>query len=448
MKVAAESSVRAVNPRMTRAAAHSARPQPAGPLACMMLFYIVIVVGRVADVVPLLSGLQLAKIVIVLSVLIAFQKRDAMAPTQVWSLVPAKLTLEIMLLMTVSILFSVLRSGTLGVITGTVLSVSVGLVLIIKSAKTWQATRVLLFGCVISAIVLAAAARVTSFAGRAGEISSLDPNDFAFVLDGLLPIAVAFALISPGIKKLCYIAASMFVIVSILLTQSRGGLLGLIAGILLMTLILPTKRHGSLAPHVSAGTVAVRFLLLILVTTFVWNSLPDSTRTRLATVTTVDSDSMSTASDGRFTIWTDTLPLSLRRPWGWGAGAFTTVDGKFAGGRYKAPHNMFLEALIELGFLGLGLLLATIASSISFLIRESWAPAKTNDRDSLERRAFARALIASLIALCVSGFFLSELYSQTFWIIIVLTCVVGRSKIESSVSGAKAIDGSSHIRRV
>lgn len=424
------------------------RPQAAGPLAGMMFVYIVVVVGRLADVVPHLSAVPLAKIVAALAILVAIQGRTAMARRPILSYAPAKGALLTMLLIIMSMAFSVLHYATLGVITGTVLSVAVGLILMIKAATNWRAIRTLLLGFFVSAIILAAAVNATQFAGRAGRISSLDPNDFAFVLDGLLPIAVMFAITSRGVKKLGYLAGCIWIVVSILLTQSRGGLLGLVFGTLVMTLILPTKRHGALTRQPSAGTVLIRVLLLLLAGGYIWHSLPNATRTRLATITTVDSDkSMKAASDGRWTIWEDTLPLSLERPWGWGAGAFATVDGMYGGGRWKAPHNTLLQALIELGFLGLGLTLATVWASLRYLVREAWASAISDNEDSLERRGFARALIASLIALCVAGFFLSELYSQMLWAVIILSCVIGRADTKSGAIDARLSDGASNVER-
>lgn len=420
--------------------------ESAGPLAGVMLVYIVVVVGRVADVVPHLSGLPVAKIVAALAVLIALQYRSEMAPHRIWSFAPARLTIFVMILITATLPFSVLRSGTLGVITGTVLSVSVGLVLMIKAAKSWRSTRTMLFALALSGVILAAAANVTSFAGRAGMISSLDPNDFAFVLDGLLPIALTFAIASRGTKKLCYLAGSLWIVLSILLTQSRGGFLGLVVGILVMIFIAPTKRGGLLTRQPSAKTIAARALLVIITGLLVWHSVPQSARARLATLTTADSDSgMKVDSDGRFTIWEDTLPLSLRRPWGWGAGAFPTVDGMFAGGRYKAPHNTLLQALIELGFPGLILAIATVVTSMRYLARESWAQESTEDSDALERRAFARAMLASLVGLCVSAFFLSELYSQVLWTVVILSCVVGRPREAPNLSGKTIMKRPSNI---
>src|SRR5579863_7312202 len=91
------------------------RSSSAGALAAIMSLYVVITVGRIGDIVPLLSALPLAKLVAATAILMALLGREAPAARTVWYLTPAKFTLLFMLLAAVSILFSVLRSGTLGV---------------------------------------------------------------------------------------------------------------------------------------------------------------------------------------------------------------------------------------------------------------------------------------------------------------------------------------------
>lgn len=407
--------------------------QSAGTLAGVMMIYIIVTVGRIGDITPALYSVPFAKIVAALAVIIALQNRPTLASTRVWSLAPARLTLLIMILVTASILFSVLRHATFNTIKGTALSVTVGLILMIKSATNWPAIKRLLFGCVLSAVVLAIQTELTRFAGRAGYTPDMDPNDFGFVFSGLLPIVVAFTVTTHGFKRLCFIGISIWVVLEILLTESRGGLLGLVSVVTVMVLLLPPHRKKHVAAQVTKATIARRIFVLTIGAFLAWHAIPQKARTRLASIDSIHHDYNLNLHDptGRLTIWLQTLPLSLRRPWGWGAGAFDTVDGTYAHGRYKAAHNMYLQALIELGFIGLTLFLATIVSGLRRLLRESFTEPAPTDHEALERRLFARAMIASLTGICVSGFFLAELYSQVLWTLLILTCVVGRSPINS-----------------
>ena len=430
MKFVAQSTPTAQSPAR-QATLGTRQSEAAGPLATMMMIYLVVAVGRIGDIIPPIEFLPLAKIVAGIAILIAALNWAKLSQASVWSLPPVRLTLLIMALVTVSIVFSVWRQETLHMITGTVLSITVGTLLMIKSARNWHAVRRLLLACVLSALVLALSVEITRVSGRAGFTRDLDPNGFAFILVGLLPIVVAFAFVSRRIARLSFACASFWVIIEILRTGSRGGLLGLLCAIALMIVLLPARRRGQLLPKPSKTTILARITILLMASLIVWNTIPDSARSRLSTIVHPYSGYNTNLNDptGRFTIWLQTLPLSLRRPWGWGAGAFPAVDGLYAGGRYKATHNMYLEALIELGFPGLTLFLATIVSSFRHLFREAFAQLEPTQHDALERRIFARTLISSLSALCVSGFFLSEFYSQVTWTVVILACLVGRSSI-------------------
>lgn len=414
-----------VSPEIPRRTAR----QPSSALAWVMLVYIVVAVGRFENFFGFLTVFHLAKVVGAIGILIAIRQRDAPAQNKLTSFVPTRFMTILMGVVTFSILFSVSRSNTFGVIVATVPSVVIGTILILKAAKRWPDARVVMLGCVISSIVLAIMALQTSDYGRAGNISAYDTNDFAFVFVTLLPVVVAFAVTSRGFARLAYISISVLVILTILKTESRGGLLGLLTEIGVMIVLLPKNRDGKLDTRIRVRRILGRVLVVIAVGCILWSAIPQAARTRLATITSLGSDYNTDLTDpGRFTIWLDTLPLCLQRPWGWGANAFTTVDGQFAGGRYQAPHNFFLQALIELGFEGLILFATVLVSALILLGRASALTSHVHvDREEFERRTFSRAMVAGLLGTCVSGFFLSELYSQALWILVALACVVGGS---------------------
>jgi len=305
--------------------------------------------------------------------------------------------------------------------------------LVIKAARGWAPVKTILSGAVFASIVLAATvltSKVYDAGGyRAGYSSSYDPNDFAYVMIGLLPIVITFGVISRARKRLVYFGIACIVTTAILLTQSRGGLLGLALEIVVMTFLLPVARRGQLQFRISTFGVFARAALLVLIGGVMWQVLPETAHTRLESVTTLSSDYNVNSTEGpqagRLGIWGRNLPLILVRPWGFGADSFEVVDGRFAGGQYRAPHNTFLQALMELGMPGFILYIATIVSAIRYL------RVPTEDRQTEiiaaqdEPRAFARGLGAGLMGLCLSGFFLTQLYSSVFWILVTLSCAVG-----------------------
>jgi O-antigen ligase len=323
-----------------------------------------------------------------------------------------------------------LRSASFGVITGTALAVFVTLLLVIKATRDWASVKTILHGAVIASVVLVATvftSKISDSGGdRAGFSSSYDPNDFAFVLIGLLPLVMTFGIVSRGAKRLIYFGIAGLVLLAILLTQSRGGFIGLIVDVVVMTFLLPVARRGKLQFRASTSGVVARVALLSLIGLVVWQSLPQTTRARLGTITELGSDYNSKVSEGgRLAIWTRNLPLVLNRPWGYGAGAFEAVDGRFAGGQYRAPHNTLLQALIELGIPGFLLFVSTIVSSLRYLRLPQDRERDTTIAAQDEPRAFARGLVIGWVGLCLCGFFLSELYSNVLWTFVTLSCAVG-----------------------
>lgn len=419
--------------RTTKSAVSGGEREPSDTLARLMALYFVVAVGKIGDVIPGFRELPLAKFVAAIAIIIAIRSRAA--PAISWkSVPPAKFTIAVMGVTTVSILWSVLRSGSLGVITGSVLGVLVTQFLVIKAARSWPTVRMMIHGTVFASIVLVATVLTTRYAGsdRAGYSSSYDPNDFAYVLIGLLPIVTTFGVVSKRAKRLLYFGIACMMILAMLLTQSRGGFIGLIFDIGAMTFALPVAWRGQLLFQTSKSKVFARVALLALIGVAGWQSLPENDRSRLSSISELGSDYNANATDiraptaGRLAIWSRNLPLILDRPWGFGAGTFTVVDGRFAGGRYRAAHNTFLQALMELGIPGFVLFMATIVSSLRYLgVPSDLDPDRAGIASRDEPRAFARALGIGLVGLCISGFFLSELFANVFWTLIALSCAVG-----------------------
>jgi hypothetical protein len=404
-------------------------PRNPTTLTWLMSAYVVVAVGRIGDLLPWLHEFPLAKAVGILAIISAIRlPKDR--PSVSWkSIPPARLSIVLMGITTVSIFFSVLRSATFEIITSTALAVVITLLLTIRASRGWASVKTMLYSSVFASIIVVLTVFGSSIAGRAGYSSSYDPNDFAFVMVGLLPLVVTFGTISRGAKRLVCVGLACVMSVAILLTESRGGLLGVLFDVVAMTFLLPVARRGQLQFHTSASKVIARLILLALIGIVGWQSLPETARARLGTITELRSDYNVNVTEGpqagRLAIWSRNLPLALQRPWGWGAGAFGTVDGNFAGGRFRAPHNTFLQALIELGVAGLALFIAVIVSSLRYLHVPSDKGQENHTGPPDEPRAFARALGIGLIGLCVSGFFLSELFANVFWIFVNLSCAVG-----------------------
>ena len=417
---------------MTPAAARVAQlphvSRSSSALPRLLAAFIAVAVGRIGDLSPWLHDVPWAKITVLLAIIAALRAPNKSAAGMWKSVPPAKLSIAFMAIVAASMLFSVHHAATLGVITGTAMAVVITVILSIKASRDWSSVMTMLFGLVIASIVLVIAAFSTQYAGRAGSISSYDPNDFAFVLVGLFPVVVTFGIVARGVKRYAYLALVGSMILAILLTESRGGLLGLACDAIALIFLMPNARRGQWQFHTPASKIIARLILLALVAVASWQLLPHTARARFESIASLGSDYNTnlSARGGRMAIWTRNLPLVLNRPWGYGAGAFDTVDGLFAGGPYRAPHNTFLQALIEVGILGFVMFIAVIVSTIRYL-RAPTAPEPDSEGGAVpdEPRAFARALGIGLIGLCISGFFLSELYAMVVWTFVTLSCAVG-----------------------
>lgn len=390
-----------------------------GALATLLAVYIAVVVGRVGDLLHL-EGLPLAKILAGCALIVALTNIKSLSPVKVRDIRLARLMLALMAWTTFSLVFSIWKSPTLGVVLHTVIATTISSVLIIKCSHRWSAVRRMLFGAVGATLALSIAALLTSFAGRAGNNNDYDPNDFAYVLVGLLPCVCAFITISKGWRRALFAGIGLWAIFAILLTQSRGGLLGLTADVIALTLLFPAISKSSAPVNPSKGELLGRILIVCLLGLAIWHELPADARARLETITTADQGYNVTSRGGRVQIWKRDLPLIVYRPWGYGANTFAAVDGIYAGGTYKAPHNTFLQALIELGLPGFLIFVWLLVIYFS-QVKQLAAPAQ--GRWS-EPAVFARALGVSQIGMCVSGFFLTELYANEFWLSVALLCAI------------------------
>jgi O-antigen ligase len=153
--------------------------------------------------------------------------------------------------------------------------------------------------------------------------------------------------------------------------------------------------------------------------TLVWSYLPAETRERLSSVLQLSSDynADTTNKDSRSAIWERGLTAALQRPMGYGVDTFQMVDVRM-GGKFRAPHNSYLEVMVELGFLGLLLYIRMYVLSWRALQRVrkrllAIAPSEEHD----QMLVFGRMLQVALIGNTVSGFFLSMSYSVLLWVL-------------------------------
>jgi O-antigen ligase len=220
----------------------------------------------------------------------------------------------------------------------------------------------------------------------------------------LLPLAIAAhrALTESGRSRWFHSGATLLLLVGILLTGSRGGLLSAMVVLAIVLWLSGVRRSVKV---VTAVTVAALLAAIVVVQ-------PAGLASRQV--------SNAASSSGRSDIWqvgARACPLYCLGGAGWGA--FPTVyEQRLAStpearvqprGSTFEPHNIYLLAAIELGLPGLLLLTLGLAISFSSALR---LPA-----------ALRGPPMAALVATMVSSFLLSNMKFKFFWAVLAYVAI-------------------------
>lgn len=187
---------------------------------------------------------------------------------------------------------------------------------------------------------------------------NFNPNDIASILALGIPICWYAGLRNKNfwVSKL-YMAIPAVLVVAILLTGSRAGLVKAILAFGLMFWSL------------TEGSNFRRLLILCTVALIISIALavvPPRTLARLGTTT---SEIESGTLNGRTEIWAVGMQIFYQNPLlGIGAGNFRTAVGNYFMAD-RAPHNVFLAILVEQGIIGLSAFLFILAAIFNYVFR-------------------------------------------------------------------------------
>jgi putative inorganic carbon (HCO3(-)) transporter len=229
-----------------------------------------------------------------------------------------------------------------------------------------------------------------------------DPNQFAASL--LLPFSLAFGVFLAArgrLVKMAVLAVLVSILFAIMLTMSRGGLLGVVVTLLVFLYRFRLKL-GVIIP------VAIGALLL--------SALPSLFFQRI-------SGSVQDAGAGRAYIWIVGLAaLEAYGVFGAGLGNFPVAFDQFAGSSPipissgNASHNIYLNTCVELGVIGLVLLVNALRTELS----------RRPIRKSLSLFHSAVACEAACWGILISGLFLDILWKKSFWLVWILLAAASR----------------------
>lgn len=220
-------------------------------------------------------------------------------------------------------------------------------------------------------------------------------NTLAQFLDLTLPLSVVLIFMDQKNKK--YWLCSMIMFLGLIVTYSRGGLLGLFISLLFVCLVL-TK-------YVRWALVLVGCFMLYKIKGLNFTDIADTEHTYIKTF----------SYDLRTRIWYYAW-LEIIGDWknfffGTGQGSFITVTKKYArfydatGTVYNA-HNIYLLIWLEMGLIGLISFISIIISHIKKVIKIF--------KHNCEEKFIITGLLASIIAFMTQGIFDHALWGQGF----------------------------------
>jgi putative inorganic carbon (HCO3(-)) transporter len=218
-----------------------------------------------------------------------------------------------------------------------------------------------------------------------------NPNDMALHLVMFTPVAIALGIISKNkLGKLAYFSAAGLMVMANMVTQSRGGFLGLIAIFVIMVWKF-SKRNRLM---VIGSALLVGALVITLAPGNYW--------LRILSIFIPSLDAVG-SSDQRRELLERSIQVSLRNPLGIGLGNFPIV-----GVRNLETHNAFTQVSSELGWLGITAFLTFIVSPL----RKLWVVERQifSRQDSSWIYYLAIGVQASIVGFIVSGFFVSVAY--------------------------------------
>lgn len=274
-----------------------------------------------------------------------------------------------------------------------------------------------------------------------GNIKLGDNNHFAMIMVMILPILLyLFQYAKYQISRLAYGAVFLITCLSVIATNSRGGLLTM-GAIALWLIVLSRRKFLGLFV---VGMVAAMILAVA----------PESWTSRMNTIETADQDS---SFMGRVIAWKRASAIALDNPvfgGGFHAGQDPIVFEQYrssqgllgfvdtAEARYPAAsHSIYFEVMGDLGFLGL-LLFLLIMFYVFVLRLQIRRIAKQIGESANWAGDCADMLAASMVAYLVGGAALSAAYFELPYIVVMLMQVLQlqvKSMLASGRSSVPAI---------
>ncbi len=245
----------------------------------------------------------------------------------------------------------------------------------------------------------------------------MDSNSFGVSLVAAVGPAIALGLSARTTKErgLAFLCA-LLILHTILLTFSRGAMIGLIVAIVAAFVIMPKR------PAYIGGVVLVCLLGIRLAGTEVVDEFSS---------TFVDAEERDTSAQSRVDLWSACWDMAIKSPLvGVGPRNFPVHAASYGFTDGKEAHSTWMQTLAETGFPGLAALVGFFVMAIVRLwpmARQKWTA--ENSEDSL----LAAGIVSSLAGFFVSAQFVTMTGLETpYYITMAGAILIGKRVLERS----------------
>jgi O-Antigen ligase len=238
-----------------------------------------------------------------------------------------------------------------------------------------------------------------------------DPNHIGILLT--IPILIVLAMATAAARRTALLLASLAVglTIALALSQSRSGLVGLIAGLLFLALTLRTRlvRGPLMWPAITAGALAA---VAILTRLDYWRGVLDKRLNPDTPGSSIHAKIYGTIPDVLANHPLVGLGLNTF------AGYYRQVSGRVGFG----PHSLYVQALTETGLLGATGVLVLLGF-VAHCLRRAWVAGD---------QALAAGLGAAVVAtLAANVFYLTTIY-PSWYALLALSIAAASTKTASS----------------
>ncbi len=403
------------------------------PAAWGMGLYLLISVARLPELFPFLAALKLGKVAILLAI-VGFMMNKTKGPSTSHKI--KTLVVVFAILAVISVAFSLWGSYTIKYLTGPFLNIILAFFLFAASAVNMHTLKFYGNTLMIAVYVLGLKTLLLDRSGRLSVSDAYDPNDLAMILITCTGFLIPLAMTKKGSQKTVLIVAVAIALFAAILTQSRGGFIGIVVVALYfaVTNMSPSGNRQYRFPSIKVALVASIAIVGVLIVA------PSDTRNRLLTVFSLEEDYNVSDSNGRIEIWKRGLETMASRPQGAGLGVFFAAEGQ-QGGKYKAAHNSFIQVGVELGVLGgivFILFFVNALKTTKAVMLRARSRVKRSIAGAEDLYYMALAVQAALVGYFVTAFFLSQAYNALLYVMLAFS--VATNTICNATSSAEEDD--------